>query len=251
MAVALDATSLSAAFTTVTPLTLTHTPVGVPRGVCVVVYYTTNLDLIGSGEVKYGTKNLIPYLVDSAIDAAGEPITTIMWFLGTDVPSGVQTVSISHTGNSLYTKYATCATFTSSNKDIQVVASGKLQADVAASIAVDSGVRSALRVAAINSGSNFGYTDFVPAAGITVQRGVNIGSRCLLFATQDTPSTGSFTMSFTQTLTDDLAMIAAALSEIDPVGGGRIISQSVRGDAKARQALSIRSIGNEIRARRR
>lgn len=110
MAIAHDATSFSTAVTTA--LSHTHTPTGTPRGVVVMVCQGGSGDDLVTG-VTYGgvamTRAGAPALLTS-----GETGASYIYFLGSGIPTGAQTVAVS-IGAGTFTRQAVCATMTASN----------------------------------------------------------------------------------------------------------------------------------------
>src|SRR5574343_1167810 len=89
MAVAFDAFSNVAAGTGT--LSWTHTPVGTPRGVRVDIVEDGGTN--GVSGVTYG--GVAMELVAVNAKASGEAGTDITYFLGNNIPTGAQTVSVS------------------------------------------------------------------------------------------------------------------------------------------------------------
>lgn len=95
MTVAFDATSGSAAIVnTATTATWTHTPVGVPAAICVVIPQDTSADQISG--VSYGGVALSRIRSDSR--TVTEACRTYVYFLGVGIPTGAQTVAVVSTG---------------------------------------------------------------------------------------------------------------------------------------------------------
>lgn len=122
MAVVFDAkapshTEATAGWATASAATWTHTPVGTPRGVLLAIVQGG-----GTGDqvstVTYG--GVAMTRVRSDINATAELGRTYLYFLGSGIPTGAQTVSVTSTGTT--PKYAVSHTFTA-NADTFVVAS--------------------------------------------------------------------------------------------------------------------------------
>lgn len=97
-----DATSKSSIGTG--PLSWTHTPTFTPRGVVVQVFATTQSDIITG--VTYGGEAMTR--VNFANHTTYQWATITTYFLGSDVPTGAQTVAVSQSSGS--TKAAVCHT---------------------------------------------------------------------------------------------------------------------------------------------
>lgn len=95
MTVAFDATSGTAALVnTATTATWTHTPVGTPRAVVVLIPQDTSPDQISG--VTYGGVALTR--VRSDVRTTTEACRTYIYFLGSNIPAGAQTVGVTSTG---------------------------------------------------------------------------------------------------------------------------------------------------------
>src|SRR3990172_6799796 len=90
-------------------LSWTHTPVGTPRGVLVFVVANAGGDEVTG--VTYGGTSMVEVSGSPAQKTGGEPGQVYCFFLGSNVPSGQQTVviSVDATGT---TKTARCITVT-------------------------------------------------------------------------------------------------------------------------------------------
>jgi hypothetical protein len=216
MTASFDAASASAQFIqpagSANPVTWTHTPAGTPRGVWVGITQadTTTDNITG---VTYGgvAMTRIPtngYAVDNAIEVGA----AYQYFLGTGIPTGAQTVSVSYS-NDASVKRAVCFTVAGS-ADMEVVASGMVQGDAAnPSVALNSGTRVALKVFALYSGRDI--ANLTNPAGITRYIGEQVASsaRSRAYGYRTTPASGSETVSQTGS-SDDAAMVAAAIAEV-------------------------------------
>lgn len=95
MTVAFDATSGSAALvSTATTATWTHTPVGTPAAVCVLIPQGVNTDQVSG--VTYGGAALSRVRLDAR--SATETCASYIYFLGNNIPTGAQTVAVVSTG---------------------------------------------------------------------------------------------------------------------------------------------------------
>lgn len=216
MTVAHDSDEVFADFTTTTPATVNLTPVGTPRAIAIwVAHGTGSTDLI-TGTVSYGGVGLTRVPTNGiAQDTAGEPGCSYLYFLGAGIPTGVQSVSIGHSGSATV-KTAVVVAFTAA-ADCEIGASGRLQADQAdPQIALDTGANSSLRIAGIYHG-NTSPTNLVELAGQTAMRTKDFGAFCAKISRRNAAVSGSETIGWTVT-SDDVAMVAVAIQEI--VAGG-------------------------------
>jgi hypothetical protein len=92
---AFDATSGTAALVnTATTATWTHTPVGTPRGVVVLIPQGVQTDQVSG--VTYGGVAMTRVRLDAR--ATAETCASYVYFLGKDIPTGAQTVAVTSTG---------------------------------------------------------------------------------------------------------------------------------------------------------
>lgn len=212
MTVAFDVATSAAGFTTTPdPFTFTHTPVGTPKGVVVTIGQGgSSLDQI-DGPVTYGGVAM------ARVNTASDPTEggrAYLYFLGSAIPTGAQTVSIGHTAGS-GTKKAACLTVTAA-ADTEIGVSGILETDQSnPQIALDTVAVSSLRANVIFSGLG-GFVDLTAVASTTPYAGEDFGANITRASYQDTASTGSFSIGWTGA-SDDVAMVAAAVQEVSGV----------------------------------
>jgi len=111
MAIAFDAFTSNGYVGEASPTTWTHTPAGTPRGVIVFVLNNTGNDVTA---VTYGGQSLAQVALSPSIKSTGEVSTVYCWFLGTGIPTGNQTVSVTHGGSGIY-RDAMCVTVTAAS----------------------------------------------------------------------------------------------------------------------------------------
>lgn len=215
MAVAFDATSESHTGTTGSAsqasFSWTHTVAGSPAGVLVFVFTNANSALISS--VTYGGVDLTAVTGGQAIDTTGEPGRCDTYFLGSNVPSGNQTVEVTRTNNTTV-MYAVAATVTSATGYTSTAGPVLLQNDgTLAEQNVDDGSPGAnsVRFAGINSG-----LPAVPAAGAnsTVMHGIDFGARVCQTVRETTAGQGSRPVGFSSATSDDRAAVHLAVIEV-------------------------------------
>lgn len=205
MAVAFDAFSNVAAGTGT--LSWTHTPVGTPRGVKVDI--VENGGTNGVSGVTYG--GVAMELVAVNAKTSGEAGTVITYFLGSNIPAGAQTVSV--TVSDAVSKRAGATTVTAATNTCWV--------SVDISIASDS-------IANPSSTLNLlGKTCFVSVAGHSGQNAATgtgqssgwtnrlehgFGAQTGVWYSYNTISTANVAVGWTQTA-DDAVMVAMAITE--------------------------------------
>jgi hypothetical protein len=212
MTVAHDSIDESATWTTTPdPFTFDHTPVGTPRGVIVLITINAEGGADGITSVTYGGVAMTRASPGFAQDTLSEPGSAYLYFLGSGIPTGVQTVSINHTAGS-GVKIATCCTVTAA-ADTEIAAAGVISEDATnPQIALDSGADSALRYCVINSGHGV-VGNVAPLSGMSAVSDIDHGSRIVRVDRQTTAGSGSFTIGYTATI-EDVAMCAAAIKEV-------------------------------------
>jgi len=210
MAVAHDAATESATWSdTPDPFTFSHTPVGTPRGVLVLIVHRESADEI-DGVVSYG--GVAMARVVTAVDTVGEACRSYAYFLGEGVPAGTQTVSIAHVATAAATKKAVCITVTAAGST-EIGASGIAQGDQAdPQIALDTTTESSLRYCCIFSGLP-NETDLTMLSGMTAVHSLDRGANVDRQDRQTSPASGSFTIGYTAA-SDDVAMVAVAIQEM-------------------------------------
>jgi hypothetical protein len=191
MAVAFDASSESAEFTTTSPATFTHTPVGTPAGVVVGVVQADDPNAFVTG-VTYGGTAM--ELVGVAEDTSGEESVVNLYFLGAGIPAGAQTVSIAHTGTASQ-KWAAALSVTAAT-DTEIGSGQALNENAA-----NPGRRTSSKYEQMVVGILFrGGATPTPGTGVTSTQTHDFvtGGMSGTFAYQTTPAVGVFSMAFTQ-----------------------------------------------------
>lgn len=147
MAVAFDAVSTSDRTGTSDPHTFTHTPSGTPRGILLAFAQdpatSSDIDTITYGGVSMSR-------VVDASDTADEPGMAEVWFLGSSIPTGAQTVQVDFVTASPTDDYLFLCVSVTASSDTEVVDSGIVeenQADPSVSLTYSS--RTCLAVGAL------------------------------------------------------------------------------------------------------
>lgn len=216
MAVAFDAATKSAQFLEdvyPSPYTFTHTPSGTPKGVVVmVVCWPTDggYDLVSG--VTYG--GVAMTRVQAAWDTAVEEGCAYIYFLGSGISSGAQTVAIQEVDNGIvYPKKVAVAVTVTASGDTVVADSDIVQNDTAnPSATLTANGQSGMAFAAMFSGLGTAAT---AGASCTLIDSHNFDSGSARYAdwVRITTATASDqTVAFTSA-SDDVAFVAALVSE--------------------------------------
>lgn len=213
MAVAFDAATQSALTSSTTDPSWTHTPVGTPRGVLVfVTQQSVVTDFVAS--VKYGSLTL------SRVQYATSPVSEFggcyLYFAGSGIPTGAQTVLVDKTGSIAMAGH--CITLTAS-ADTQIEDSNIFEgitANPTIALTTGAGVNSFISMAAY-SGQN-APASLTSPTGYTMRLQVDYGNQSAVVETKDVNHTGgSISPSFTST-SEDTGAVAVAVKEVS-VGG--------------------------------
>lgn len=217
MAVAWDASAEREKITAeggLTSITWTHTPTGTPRGVVVAIVRGTDATDIISG-VTYGGDALTR--VVRATDTATEAGSADLWFVGTSIPTGAQTVEVSFTGSDANPMHGVSMTVTA-DEDTEVVDFDSLSENQAnPSVTLSYSGRTCLSVAALYSGLA-APADFTANANCTAVQDQDFGPFASSVIRQTTPGTSDFAIGGTSAA-DDVAFAALALSEVQAISG--------------------------------
>lgn len=214
--VAFDAFSIASSTTNIS---YTHTPVGTPRGVLVMCVGTA-ADTDEFTSATYGGTSMSevsgsPNVLAGAAHEGGD-IT--VFFLGSSVPTGPQTTSVTVSGAGV----KTCATISltgSANTEV-VDSDGTINSVVLdnPSVTLSLGSRVSFAVVAVFSGLN-NLTNITPLTGWTDRFEEDFGSDVAGWYTYNTIGSTDVTAGWTQAGNDAL-MIAVAVSEVVPAAGG-------------------------------
>ena len=189
----------------------THVQSGTPQGVLVFVHTIQNASNFITS-VTYGGLALTRVAGAVAIDTAGEPGRTDMFFLGSGLGTGNQTITVNRTNNGTI-MYASAVTVTAA-ADVNVTGIQiEEQNQTLSPVAVDdgsSGINS-LRYAATYSGRTA-----VPSAGTgsTPLTGIDFGLRSASMVRETTAGQGARNVGFTTLISDDVAAVYVAVREV-------------------------------------
>ena len=200
----------------------THAPAGTPRGVLVFTFVNANAD--DATAVSYGASSMTAVTGGRAVDTAGEAGDCKAWFLGSSVPTGNQTVTVTRTNNA-NVMYAVSITVTAA-ADTEIKGTPVLlQGDqVVAEQAVDSGADAALRYAGLNTGL---LNEPGAGASSTFLLGIDFGIRTIGTVVETTGGTGSRNVGFSVVI-EDTAAVHLAIGEV-AAAGGRIFALAGEG----------------------
>ncbi len=204
-AIAFDAATESVRTGTTDPHTFNHTPVGTPRGVVVsAIHGTSATDHVST--VTYGGVSM--QRIVRATDTVTEPGAAELWFLGSGVPTGTQTVSADLTSATTDDIEFVCITFTSSG-DTYVIDSDSVSADQAnPSVTLQYQGRTAIAVGALYGGGA-APSSFTPNGNCTEVASEDLGAFYAFVLRQTTPGTADFAIGGTSS-SDDVAFVALA-----------------------------------------
>lgn len=207
----------------------THTPVGTPRGVAVFVMNTTATTATTTG-VTYGSTSLIA-VSNRATTPAGslEPGAVTGFFLGNNVPTGAQTVTVSRLNNS-DELYAVAVTFTAATdtkwSDIYTAssASGTLSE---ITVPQNGESLSSIYVAGIHSGLPKTGSNAASPGANTISSGTTSSwaqlsefgqSGMAGVIRENSATTGNRLFGFVSTTADDYVLLWFAVSEMTALG---------------------------------
>jgi hypothetical protein len=212
------------------PQNFTHTPSGTPRGVLVYIAHNTVGSDIVVG-VTYGGVAMTE--VAFADDLTGELGAGYLYFLGSSIPTGAQTVSIDRSNNTT-SVWAVAITVTAS-ADTEVVDSDNSQqgdANIAnPSVTLNHGGRDCLDFFGGYNGVN-APGSITDAAGQTRIHDHDFGSTSAVVSRKNASSTSDTTLSYT-IAANSLAMIGVAIAEVagSGVSGSATVPLTIGVDA--------------------
>ena len=194
--------------TTTGSRTFTHTPVGTPKGVVVVIVS----DVTGTAPVTgvlYG--GVAMSLQETAIDTS-EAGRVDIYTLASGVPSGAQTVTLQ--GASTAQKWVTCSTVTASSSTVLVNAHGHVDTTIATNPAVTlTTTLTALLYGAVAGGAA-APSSYAAGTGFTAQFNNDLGAQSARSQrSTSTVAAGSNSYNFAFATSDDWCIAAVAIAE--------------------------------------
>ena len=204
MAVAFDAVAIPAAALYTATFSWTHTPVGTPRGVAVVVVQEGSTDQVSG--VTYG--GLAMTRVRTDVRTATEAGRVYIYFLGSGLPAGAQTVEVTLTGTAdtngvslTVTAADNTAVDTSNGVDAGIIANPSLSITPTVAAMIFYGIFSGLAapVTTVETGS-------------THVAGKDYGTDSAMWARKSVAAGGGTTIGYTAS-SDDVCHSALAIKE--------------------------------------
>jgi hypothetical protein len=188
-------------------LSWTHTPVGTPRAVRVDI--VENGGTNGVSSVTYG--GVAMELVAANAKTSGEAGTVVTYFLGKNIPTGAQTVSV--TVSDAVAKRAGAITLTASGNTCWTAADVSVGSDSLANPSSTLNLlgKTAFVSLALHSGMN-AVTGITQTTGWTSRLEHDFGNQTAAWYTYNTISTANVACGWTQTA-DDAVMVALAITE--------------------------------------
>jgi hypothetical protein len=208
MAIAYDAASELARTGTSDPMEWTHTPSGIPRAIVVAfVHGTSSTDHVTT--VTYGGVSMSE--VVRGTDTVTEPGAAELWFLGSGIPTGAQTVSADLSSGTTDDIHGVAISLTA-NGDTEVLDSDSDLADQAnPSVTLSYGGRTCISIGALYGGGA-APSSFTPNGNCTTVHDHDLGAFYSEVIRQTTPGTADFAIGGTS-LSDDVAFVACCVSE--------------------------------------
>jgi len=191
-----DFDQVSAATSSTNPHTFTHTPLGTPRGVLVFVQTVGNFAI---NSVDYGSAALSFV----TLAEAGVFGRSSVWFLGSGVPSGPQTVAV---GKQSASQARVVVVTLTGDLDLEVV---DFDAVGTASATLQYGGRTCMALCGLKSSA-----DIVPTSLANQSRldSEDVGSQVSAVDRQTTAGSADFTIGYTTAET--VGLVAVAVSEV-------------------------------------
>lgn len=216
MTVAFDARSASGAQTG--DMSFTHTPVGTPRAVIVLIVQNVGFTDELVSAPTYGGVSMTAMAGSPNSHITGETGVVYGYFLGAGIPTGAQTVAVdvNIVGS---TKRAEVWTLTGADDTEIVDVDAAINSDSQAnpSVTLSLAGRTCFAGIGFHSGQA-AVTGITPLTGWTSRQEGDFGEQTAGFYTYDTVSTVDVTAGWTQAADDALA-IAVAVSEVQAAAG--------------------------------
>jgi hypothetical protein len=200
---------------TTNPQTWTHVPSGTAKAIVVaIVHGTSSTDHVSA--VTYGGVAMTRKI--RATDTVTEPGAAELWFLGAGIPTGNQTVSASLNTNTTDDMHFVSMSFGAPGDTTAFVTGSVSENQADPSVTLAYGGRTAIAVAALYGGGATSAA-FTPNGNCTTVQTFNIGASAFYSSVirQTTAGTADFAIGGTA-VSDDVAFVALALSEIASIG---------------------------------
>jgi hypothetical protein len=188
-----------------------HVPVSAPKGVVVFVFYdVATLDRVTA--VSYGGVALTAVAGGNAVDTAGEAGNCQAWFLGSGIPTGTQTVSVTQTGTALHYGVAVSVTAAADTNVTGVLLDQENMTLSEKSVDDGSPGTNSLRLAGVYSGLST-----PPSAGANSTDVASIilgaGARSQAVVRETVAGQGARSVGFSSGTSDDVAAVYLAVRE--------------------------------------
>lgn len=198
---------------TTSPQTFSHAAAGsgVKGVLCSLAHGTSSTDHVSAA--SYG--GVAMTRIVRATDTAVEPGASEFWFLGASVPQGTQTVSYTP-GSTDDDFHAVCVSLLGDD-DLEVIDFDSDNEDsMDPTLTMQYGGRTAMSFAAIYwGGANVGVDLGDPTANSQVIHNFDMGAFVTETIRQTTAGTSDFALGWDGSSTDDTAMVAVAVSEVE------------------------------------
>jgi hypothetical protein len=212
VAIAHDATSGSAALiATATTTTWTHTPVGTPKGVVVLIPQGLSTDQVSG--VTYGGVALTR--IRFAARSAAEACAVYTYFLGQNIPTGPQTVAVTTTGTN--PMWPQAATLTADSAITAVDVENGLDAGIIANPSLALSPTAEATLYYVNA-SGLNAPVSTPESGTTQLAARDLGTISGHIGTKEVAGAGATTIGWTSA-SDDVCHAGLAVKESEPVAG--------------------------------
>ena len=220
MAIAFDAATSSLTLTS-SAYNISHTPVGTPRGVLVLIAEDGGTDAVTG--ITYGGTSLTEMTNSPFVGTNSEAGVIHAYFLGSSVPTGAQTCTITPSANTR--RVTTCITVTAANDTEENIVSQLLDSNGIASPSATLSLSSvsSFVAQAFQSGKP-SVGDISPLAGWTSRQEGDFGPSTAAVYTYDTIGTADVTCGYTAG-GDNVQLLGAAINEV--AGGGATTPKTV------------------------
>ena len=189
-----------------------------PKGVLLVIVHGTTTQLVDTtaGHVTYGGVTMTQVRRNTA--STTEAGTVEVWFVGSGIPTGTQTVSIDLTSATTQDTYAMCLTLDAA-ADLEVLDHDGITNSAVqngGSVTLQYGGRGGIAFGAVFSGQTAITNGIAVAAGVNISATELTGNITASVLVQALPGTADFTVACTHTggTADDFAMSAVAIGEV-------------------------------------
>lgn len=193
-------------YSTGTASGFTHTPIGIPRGIVLLAAGSDSANTLTA--VTYGGVSMTKLRHDER--TSGAQSQTEIWFLGSNIPTGPQTISFSTPGH--FSAF-TCVSFTSQNRDIVVNVVDGGNGTNTSTISILLPYNNKLSIALIDVGP---HNSGSPLSGETLLNSGGVPNGTYWHGYQTTPSQTDFTAGVTQSASD-YAITVAAFTQSDTI----------------------------------